>query len=151
MEALTALQWAKEGYVPNADAVGEERWTNCFHGQKATYYKDNEVHKDSETAKDMLRAKRKEHKKASDKRDEKRKKNMAYRENMKTEWQWLQEGRIPNPNARWEYGETLNKIHSTCAVTAANIAIVILMKHIYPKIVKSYRKPFLIFNGNSWI
>jgi hypothetical protein len=25
------------------------------------------------------------------------------------------------------------------------------MKHIYPKIVKSYRKPFLIFNGNSWI
>ena len=38
MEALTALQWAKEGYVPNADAVGEERWTNCFHGQKATYY-----------------------------------------------------------------------------------------------------------------
>ena len=101
MEALTALQWAKEGYVPNADAVGEERWTNCFHGQKATYYKDNEVHKDSETAKDMLRAKRKEHKKASDKRDEKRKKNMAYRENMKTEWQWLQEGRIPNPNARW--------------------------------------------------
>lgn len=63
MEALTALQWAKEGYVPNADAVGEERWTNCFHGQKATYYKDNEVHKDSETAKDMLRAKQKEHKK----------------------------------------------------------------------------------------
>lgn len=63
MEALTALQWAKEGYVPNADAVGEERWTNCFHGQKATYYKDNEVHKDSETAKDMLRAKRKSTKK----------------------------------------------------------------------------------------
>ena len=28
MKALTALQWAKEGYVPNADAVGEERWTN---------------------------------------------------------------------------------------------------------------------------
>ena len=47
MEALTALQWVKEGHVPNADAVGEERWTNCFHGQKATYYKDNEVHKDS--------------------------------------------------------------------------------------------------------
>ena len=115
MEALTALQWAKEGYVPNADAVGEERWTNCFHGQKATYYKDNEVHKDSETAKDMLRAKRKEHKKASDKRDEKRKKNMAYRENMKTEWQWLQEGRIPNPNARWEYGEILNNTFNVCS------------------------------------
>ena len=80
MEALTALQWAKEGYVPNADAVGEERWTNCFHGQKATYYKDNEVHKDSETAKDMLRAKRKEHKKASDKRDEAKKKHGLSRE-----------------------------------------------------------------------
>ena len=115
MEALTALQWVKEGHVPNADAVGEERWTNCFHGQKATYYKDNEVHKDSETAKDMLRAKRKEHKKASDKRDEKRKKNMAYRENMKTEWQWLQEGRIPNPNARWEYGEILNNTFNVCS------------------------------------
>ena len=148
MEALTALQWAKEGYVPNADAVGEERWTYCFHGQKATYYKDNEVHKDSETAKDMLRAKRKEHKKASDKRDEKRKKNMAYRENMKTEWQWLQEGRIRMHGGNMARFLT---IHSTCAVTAANIAIVILMKHIYPKIVKSYRKPFLIFNGNSWI
>ena len=115
MEALTALQWVKEGHVPNSDAVGEERWTNCFHGQKATYYKDNEVHKDSETAKDMLRAKQKEHKKASDKRDEKRKKNMAYRENMKTEWQWLQEGRIPNPNARWEYGETLNNTFNVCS------------------------------------
>lgn len=63
----------------------------------------------------MLRAKRKEHKKASDKRDEKRKKNMAYRENMKTEWQWLQEGRIPNPNARWEYGEILNNTFNVCS------------------------------------
>ena len=34
MEALTALQWAKEGYVPNADAIGNERWTNCHHAQK---------------------------------------------------------------------------------------------------------------------
>ena len=114
MEALTALQWAKEGYVPNADAVGEERWTNCFHGQKATYYKDNEVHKDSETAKDMLRAKRKEHKKHQIK-GTRSEKNMAYRENMKTEWQWLQEGRIPNPNARWEYGEILNNTFNVCS------------------------------------
>ena len=69
---------------------------------------------------------------------------------MKTEWQWLQEGRIPNPNARWEYGEILNNTFNVCSY-GSNIAIVILMKHIYPKIVKSYRKPFLIFNGNSWI
>ena len=40
---------------------------------------------------------------------------MAYRENMKTEWQWLQEGRIPNPNARWEYGETLNNTFNVCS------------------------------------
>lgn len=150
MEALTALQWAKEGYVPNADAVGEERWTNCFHGQKATYYKDNEVHKDSETAKDMLRAKRKEHKKASDKRDEKRKKTWLI------ERTWKQNGsgsRKVGYRIRMHGGNMARfwTIHSTCAVTAANIAIVILMKHIYPKIVKSYRKPFLIFNGNSWI
>ena len=74
MEALTALQWAKEGYVPNADAVGEERWTNCFHGQKATYYKDNEVTKTLKLQRTCLELNEKSTKKASDKRDEKRKK-----------------------------------------------------------------------------
>lgn len=34
---------------------------------------------------------------------------------MKTQWQWLQEGRIPNDNARWEVGEELNKMFCTCA------------------------------------
>ena len=134
MEALTALQWAKEGYVPNADAIGNERWTNCHHAQKATYYKASEVHENADAAREIIKLNRKEYNQASKKREEKRKKTIAFRELMKTEWQWLQEGRIPNPNARWEY-----------AVTAANIAIVILMKHIYPKIVKSYKKPFLIF------
>lgn len=42
-------------------------------------------------------------------------KNAAYREKMKTQWQWLQEGRIPNDNARWEVGEELNKMFCTCA------------------------------------
>lgn len=49
------------------------------------------------------------------KRKEKRIKNAAYREKMKTQWQWLQEGRIPNDNARWKVGEELNKMFCTCA------------------------------------
>ena len=52
MEALTALQWAKEGYVPNADAIGNERWTNCHHAQKATYYKTSEVHENADAARE---------------------------------------------------------------------------------------------------
>ena len=106
----------KRGLCTNADAVGEERWTNCFHGQKATYYKDNEVTKTLKLQRTMLRAKTKRStKKHQIKGTKKRKKNMAYRENMKTEWQWLQEGRIPNPNARWEYGEILNNTFNVCS------------------------------------
>ena len=38
MKELTALQWAKIGYIPNPKAKGEERWTNCVHVKKAIYY-----------------------------------------------------------------------------------------------------------------
>ena len=100
MEALTALQWAKEGYVPNADVIGNERWTNCHHAQKATYYKTSEVHENADAAREIIKLNRKEYNQASKKREEKRKKAIAFRELMKTEWQWLQEGRIPNPNAQ---------------------------------------------------
>ena len=115
MEALTALQWAKEGYVPNADAIGNERWTNCHHAQKATYYKTSEVQEHADAAREIIKLNRKEYNQASKKREEKRKKAIAFRELMKTEWQWLQEGRIPNPNARWEYGETLNNTFNVCS------------------------------------
>ena len=112
---MTALQWAKKGYIPNADAIGAERWTNCYHTQKATYYKSSEVHKDAEAAREIIKQKRKEYNQALKIREEKREKAIAFRELMKTEWQWLQEGRIPNPNARWECGETLNNTFNVCS------------------------------------
>lgn len=115
MEILTALQWAKKGFIPNEGAEGTEQWTNCYYSAKAVYFKDSEVHEDKDTAKAILLAKRKEYRDVAKKRKEKRIKNAAYREKMKTQWQWLQEGRIPNDNARWEVGEELNKMFCTCA------------------------------------
>lgn len=111
MKELTALQWAKIGYIPNPKAKGEERWTNCFYGMKAIYYKENEVHEDPATAKAILKAKRQEYRDIAKKLAE----FEVYRENMKTEWQWLQEGRIPNPDARWKNGESLNEAFNTCS------------------------------------
>lgn len=115
MEILTALQWAKKGFIPNEEAKGTKQWTNSFYSAKAVYFKDSEVHEDKDTAKAILLAKRKEYRDVAKKRKEKRIRNAAYREKMKTQWQWLQEGRIPNDNARWEVGEELNKMFCTCA------------------------------------
>ena len=115
MEILTALQWAKKGFIPNEGAKGTKQWTNSFYSAKAVYFTDSEVHEDKDTAKAILFAKRKEYRDVAKKRKEKRIKNAAYREKMKTQWQWLQEGRIPNDNARWEVGEELNKMFCTCA------------------------------------
>lgn len=112
---LTVLQWAKEGYVLNPDAVGEERWTNCVHVKKAIYYSEHEVHEDKEAANAIIKAKQKEYNKASKERENKYNEAMAFREDMKTEWQWLQEGRIPDDKAKWSYGENLNKKYNVCA------------------------------------
>ena len=30
MEILTALQWAKKGFIPNEGTEGTEQWTNCY-------------------------------------------------------------------------------------------------------------------------
>lgn len=46
MEILTALQWAKKGFIPNEGAEGTEQWTNCYYSAKAVYFKDCEVHED---------------------------------------------------------------------------------------------------------
>lgn len=112
---LTALQWAKEGYILNSDAVGEERWTNCTHVKKAKYYREHEVHEDKDAAKDILKKKQREYREAGEERERKYNEAMAFRADMKTEWQWLQEGRIPDGKARWKYGENLNKEFSVCA------------------------------------
>lgn len=115
MKELTALQWAKIGYIPNPKAKGKERWTNCFYGMKAIYYKENEVHEDPDATKAILKAKRQEYRDIAKKRKQKLAEFEVYRENMKTEWQWLQEGRIPNPDARWKNGESLNEAFNTCS------------------------------------
>lgn len=54
----TAIQWAKEGFVLNPDAVGEERYTNSRYLMKAVYYREYEVHEDKEAAKDFLKTRR---------------------------------------------------------------------------------------------
>lgn len=47
-KSLTALQWAKEGYVVNPDATGR-KWKNNPHNSKAIiYYVSDEVHEDQE-------------------------------------------------------------------------------------------------------
>ena len=63
---------------------------------------------------------------------------------MKTRWQWLQEGRIPNDNARWEVGEELNK---TFVHALTEVITVIAMRDIPMnlKMMKRCKKLFLIF------
>ena len=50
MEILTALQWAKKGFIPNEGVKGTEQWTNCYYSAKAVYFKDSEVHEDKDAA-----------------------------------------------------------------------------------------------------
>lgn len=47
MEILTALQWAKKGFIPNEGTKGTKQWTNSFYSAKAVYFKDSEVHEPS--------------------------------------------------------------------------------------------------------
>lgn len=64
---LTALQWAKEGFVLNPDAVGEERYTNSRYLMKAVYYREYEVYEDKEAAKKILKSRRKDNEAAKNK------------------------------------------------------------------------------------
>ena len=38
MEILTALQWAKKGFIPNEGTEGTEQWTNCYYSSKTVKY-----------------------------------------------------------------------------------------------------------------
>ncbi|MFK2430370.1 hypothetical protein ACIXUG_02240, partial [Bacteroides fragilis] len=80
------------------------------------------------------------------------KKNAAYREKMKTRWQWLQEGRIPNDNARWKVGEELNKTFCTCAYGSNYCYCHERYTH-EPKNDEEMQKAIFDFhkNGNSWV
>ena len=151
MEILTALQWAKKGFIPNEGAEGTEQWTNCYYSAKAVYFKDCEVHEDKEAAKAILSAKRKEYRDVAKKREEKRKQNAEYREKMKTHWQWLQEGRIPDPHARWRVGEELNRTYNTCSYGSRYCYCHERYTH-EPKNDEEIQKAILDFhkNGDSW-
>lgn len=115
MEKLTALQWAKKGFVPNEDAKGKEGWNNNYYRYRVIRFPESEVHEDKEAAKAILSAKNKEYREKAKEREQKRKSNAEYRELMKTKWQWLQEGRIPNEDAKWQVGEDLNKTFHVCS------------------------------------
>lgn len=108
MKELTSLQWAKEGYILKPGAKGVERWTNCSHQKKATYFMEEQVIEDKEAAAAILASKRKEYYKARKETERKERDAARFRELMKTKWQWLQEGRIPNKDARWRSGRELN-------------------------------------------
>ena len=151
MEILTALQWAKKGFIPNEGAEGTEQWTNCYYSAKAVYFKDCEVHEDKEAAKAILSAKRKEYRDVAKKREEKRKQNAEYRGKMKTHWQWLQEGRIPDPHARWRVGEELNRNYNTCSYGSKYCYCHERYTH-EPKNDEEIQKAILDFhkNGDSW-
>lgn len=115
MKELTKCQWAKEGFVPKHGAIGVEKWINCYHTKKAIYFSEDQVTEDKSAAETFLKDKQKEYRAASKRKEQKYKRAMEYREKMKTEYQWLQEGRIPNEHARWELGESLNKTFNICA------------------------------------
>lgn len=115
MDKLTELQWAKKGFVPNEGAKGEEGWNNNYYRYRVIRFPESEVHEDLVAAKAIVSAKNKEYRSKAKKKEQKRKETAEYREKMKTKWQWLQEGRIPNENARWELGEELNKTFHTCS------------------------------------
>lgn len=152
MNKLTELQWAKKGFVLNMDAKGEEGWNNNYYRYRVMRFSESEVHEDLEAAKAIVSAKRKEYRDTAKKREQKRKRNAEYRELMKTKWQWLQEGRIPNENARWEVGEELNKTYNTWAY-GSNYCYCHKRYTHKPKDNEEMQKAIADYqrNGNSWV
>lgn len=61
MEILTALQWAKRGFVPNEDAKGEEGWNNNYYRYRVIRFSESEVYEDLVAAKAIVSAKNKEY------------------------------------------------------------------------------------------
>lgn len=152
MEKLTALQWAKRGFVPNEGAKGEEGWNNNYYSYRVIRFSDSEVHEDLLAAKVIVSAKNKEYRAKAKKREQKRKEAAEYREKMKTKWQWLQEGKIPNENARWEVGEELNKTYNCCSYGSNYCYCHERYTH-EPKDDEEMQKAIEDFqkNGNSWL
>lgn len=153
MEKLTALQWVKRGFVPNEDAKGEEGWNNNFYRYRVIRFSESEVHEDLVAAKAIVSAKNKEYREEAKKREQKRKGAYKHRQKMKTKWQWLQEGRIPDEDARWEVGRDLNKYSSSPFPYGSDYCYCHKRHTHKPKddeemqeAIEDYRR-----NGNSWV
>lgn len=122
----TLNQWLQEGYIPKKGQKGHERYRSELAAyyrngnSMAIYFDEDEVRSDPTAAKklkkkisDEKKAAREERKRkeAEEQRlwQERDKKANAFREEMKTRYQWAQLGRIPNADAKFKWGESLNE------------------------------------------
>lgn len=108
----TELQWAKEGFVINECAKGELEWINGYHQARVIRFSEDEVHTDIKKAKEIIRQKNRQYRENRKKKEQKWNEFVEERMKWHTEYQWLQEGRIPNVNARWKNGNDLNYLYS---------------------------------------
>lgn len=107
----TELQWNQLGYVLNKDAKGEYQAVNGWHQNYCMRYTEEEVHVDKVKAKEIIKAKNLQYCENAKKKKEDWKWFDEFRDNMKTYYQWIQEGRIPNKDAKWDSGKHLNYLY----------------------------------------
>lgn len=116
--AKTELQWNRLGYKVKKNTSGIEAWSNCYCGASYFYYESDEVELMTDDDKKKFKDKEKEKRKRSlqeklerEKRIEQR---LEYLRKWKTAVQWLLEGFVPFPSARWVTGEELNGNNFSC-------------------------------------
>ncbi len=105
---LTELQWLQKGYVVKRGHYGQELWTNCCHKHSAYYYSPKDVRKDEAKADAIMKERNKETRIRRERKQKAMEAELQKREVWNTEYQWLQQGREPNADARWKLGEELN-------------------------------------------
>ena len=102
-DTKTERQWNLLGYAVKEGAEGVKMWANHNrHGSPVTYYSESEVVEDDRPLK-LIKAQKKA--KAEFNRERKR----ALRE-WHTRGEWLEQGRIVDPDADTFYGQELNDI-----------------------------------------
>lgn len=119
----TERQWNLAGYILKPKARGKDFWTNGMCQRSATYYASPQVIKDEDKASSIIREIKRKQAKESRLRAKYRKQKEAedaawhaehdhealkFRELTGTEYQWREQGRKPNEDAKWIPGEVLN-------------------------------------------
>lgn len=116
--AKTERQWNLMGYKPKETASGVVAWSNCYCNVNCYYYEPDEVEKMTDDDKKKFKDKEKEKRKRSLQekleRENRIKQRLGYLSKWKTAVQWLLEGYIPLPSARWVLGEELNGNNFSC-------------------------------------